>query len=69
VTDHRGDTHHGDRIVLCIGEQLSGIGGAVGATLASAPIKRCRLQMMQTAPDTERLSTGIAAETFDGRGT
>jgi hypothetical protein len=57
VSDHCGRVHHGDRIVLCIGDQLSGIGGAVGADLAVAPIRRCRLQMMQTSPDPERLTT------------
>jgi hypothetical protein len=60
VSDHCGRVHHGDRIVLCIGDQLSGIGGAVGADLAVAPIRRCRLQMMQTSPDPERLTTAIA---------
>jgi FAD dependent oxidoreductase TIGR03364 len=60
VTDHHGATHEGDRIVLCIGDQLTGIGGAVGVDLAAAPVRRCRLQMMQTAPDRQRLATAIA---------
>jgi FAD dependent oxidoreductase TIGR03364 len=60
VTDHRGESHHAERILLCIGDQLKGIGGAVGADLDAAPIRRCRLQMMQTAPDPERLTTAIA---------
>lgn len=60
AVDHTGAVHSGDRVLLCIGDQLKAIGGAVGAALASAPIRRCRLQMMQTAPDAERLSTAIA---------
>lgn len=60
VTDHVGEIYEADRIVLCIGDQLRGIGGTVGLALAAAPIRRCRLQMMQTAPDAERVATAIA---------
>lgn len=60
VTDHCGVRHEGDRIVLCPGDQLTGIGGAVGLDLAAAPIRRCRLQMMQTEPDAEYLATAVA---------
>jgi FAD dependent oxidoreductase TIGR03364 len=60
VVDHLGDRHHGALALLCIGDRLSGLGGRVGAALACAPIRRCRLQMMQTAPTTEHVATAIA---------
>lgn len=60
VIDQRGERHEGTRVILCVGDRLSGIGGPVGAALAEAPLKRCRLQMMQTAPTYERLLTAIA---------
>ena len=60
VVDHLGDRHQGSLALLCIGDRLTGLGGRIGATLAAAPLRRCRLQMMQTAPTTERLATAIA---------
>jgi len=60
AVDHLGRRHEGSAVVLCIGDRLSGLGGRVGATLAAAPLRRCRLQMMQTAPAAERLSTALA---------
>jgi FAD dependent oxidoreductase TIGR03364 len=60
VTDQRGQSYEAERVVLCLGDQLSGIGGAVGADLASALIRRCRLQMMQTMADSEHLTTAVA---------
>jgi FAD dependent oxidoreductase TIGR03364 len=60
VVDHTGHSHPGSVALLCIGDRLSGLGGRVGAALADAPLRRCRLQMMQTAPTTERISTAIA---------
>jgi FAD dependent oxidoreductase TIGR03364 len=60
AVDHLGERHKGDAVVLCIGDRLSGLGGRVGATLAAAPLRRCRLQMMQTAPLDERLTTAVA---------
>jgi FAD dependent oxidoreductase TIGR03364 len=60
VVDHLGGRHSGSLAVLCIGDRLSGLGGRVGAALAGAPLRRCRLQMMQTAPTTEHLTTTIA---------
>ncbi|MGA2836678.1 MAG: FAD-dependent oxidoreductase [Acidimicrobiales bacterium] len=60
ATDHLGDRHGGSVAVLCIGDRLSGIGGRIGAALAAAPLRRCRLQMMQTAPTTEHLTTALA---------
>jgi FAD dependent oxidoreductase TIGR03364 len=60
AVDHLGFHHQGDVVVLCIGDRLSGLGGRVGAALADAPLRRCRLQMMQTAPLGERLTTAVA---------
>jgi FAD dependent oxidoreductase TIGR03364 len=60
VVDHTGHRHQGSLALLCIGDRLSGVGGRVGAALADAPLRRCRLQMMQTAPTTERIATAIA---------
>jgi len=60
AVDHLGDRHEGAAVVLCIGDRLSGLGGRIGATLAAAPLRRCRLQMMQTAPADERLTTALA---------
>ena len=58
--DQLGGRHEGSTVVLCIGDRLSGLGGRIGATLAAAPLRRCRLQMMQTAPADERLTTALA---------
>jgi glycine/D-amino acid oxidase-like deaminating enzyme len=60
VVDHLGDRHYGSVVVLCIGDRLTGLGGRVGSALAGAPLRRCRLQMMQTAPTSEHLTTAIA---------
>ena len=60
VIDQLGDRHQGTLALLCVGDRLSGLGGRIGATLAAAPLRRCRLQMMQTAPTPERLATAIA---------
>ena len=60
AVDHLGDRHEADAVILCIGDRLSGLGGRVGATLAAAPLRRCRLQMMQTAPFDLRLTTALA---------
>jgi FAD dependent oxidoreductase TIGR03364 len=60
VIDQRGDHHQGSLVLLCLGDRLTGLGGRVGAALSAAPLRRCRLQMMQTAPTGERVSTAIA---------
>jgi FAD dependent oxidoreductase TIGR03364 len=60
VTDHRGDDHRASLVLVCPGDAHAGLGGAVGAALAGAPLRRCRLQMMQTAPAPETLATSIA---------
>jgi FAD dependent oxidoreductase TIGR03364 len=60
AVDQLGERHEGSAVVLCIGDRLTGLGGRIGAALAAAPLRRCRLQMMQTAPAAERLSTALA---------
>ncbi len=60
VVDDRGDRHNGTLTLLCTGDRLSGLGGRIGTALAAAPLRRCRLQMMQTAPTGEHLTTAIA---------
>jgi FAD dependent oxidoreductase TIGR03364 len=60
VIDHTGTIHRASLVLLCIGDRLSGLGGKIGAELATAPLRRCRLQMMQTAPAPERVTTAIA---------
>jgi FAD dependent oxidoreductase TIGR03364 len=57
AVDHTGARHHADLVVLCTGAAHSGVGTA---HLAAAPLRRVRLQMMQTAPDPERLTTSVA---------
>ncbi|MGH9016905.1 MAG: TIGR03364 family FAD-dependent oxidoreductase [Acidimicrobiales bacterium] len=60
VVDHLGGHHRGSVVLVCAGDALSGLGGAVGAALAAAPLRRCRLQMMQTAPAEQTLTTSVA---------
>jgi FAD dependent oxidoreductase TIGR03364 len=57
VRDHTGEWHRGDLVVLATGAALTGI---AGAELSAAPIRRCRLQMMQTEPLGEELTTSVA---------
>jgi FAD dependent oxidoreductase TIGR03364 len=57
VTDHAGETHDADLVVLATGDVYSGI---AADHFASAPLRRCRLQMCQTAPFATTLTTSIA---------
>jgi FAD dependent oxidoreductase TIGR03364 len=57
VRDHTGQWHFGNLVILATGAALTGIGGD---HLSAAPIRRCRLQMMQTAPLGEELTTAVA---------
>ena len=52
VGDHTGEVHRGDLVILCTGDAHE--------RLAGAPLRRCRLQMMQTEPFPERLTTSVA---------
>ena len=60
VVDHTGGRHRGSLAILCIGDRRTGIGGRVGSALEAAPLRRCRLQMMQTGASPERLTTALA---------
>ena len=57
VRDHTGTEWRADLTILCPGAAHSGV---AAPWLATAPLRRCRLQMMQTAPLDERLTTSIA---------
>jgi FAD dependent oxidoreductase TIGR03364 len=57
LTDHTGERHHADLVVLATGDAYNGI---AADHFASSPLRRCRLQMCQTAPFPTRLTTSIA---------
>ncbi|MEV5380531.1 TIGR03364 family FAD-dependent oxidoreductase [Streptomyces nondiastaticus] len=62
VRDDRGELHGGDAVVLCTGAWLGGLARELAPDL---PVRRVRLQMMQTAPLGERLTTSVAdADSF-----
>jgi FAD dependent oxidoreductase TIGR03364 len=60
VRDHTGAWHHGDLVVLCTGATLTGVAGPHLAGFETPPVRRVRLQMMQTRPLGERLTTSVA---------
>src|SRR5215831_8766428 len=60
VRDHTGAWHRGDLVILCPGAAHSGIAGPRLAAAARPPVRRVRLQMMQTAPFPARLTTSLA---------
>ena len=57
VRDDRGELHSGDAVVLCTGAWL---GGLVRELAPELPVRRVRLQMMQTDPLGEELTTSVA---------
>ncbi|QKW06718.1 TIGR03364 family FAD-dependent oxidoreductase [Streptomyces sp. NA04227] len=62
VRDDHGDVHRGDSVVLCTGAWL---GGLVRELAPELPVRRVRLQMMQTEPLGETLTTSVAdADSF-----
>ncbi|MFG2332231.1 TIGR03364 family FAD-dependent oxidoreductase [Streptomyces sp. NPDC048604] len=62
VRDDHGDVHTGDAVVLCTGAWLSGL---VREIAGEVPVRRVRLQMMQTEPLGEALTTSVAdADSF-----
>ncbi|MBE2999367.1 TIGR03364 family FAD-dependent oxidoreductase [Nocardiopsis sp. HNM0947] len=62
VRDDHGDLHEGDHVVLCTGAQL---GGLVRELAPDLPVRRVRLQMMQTEPLETTLTTSVAdADSF-----
>ncbi|WKX70560.1 TIGR03364 family FAD-dependent oxidoreductase [Streptomyces sp. XD-27] len=62
VRDDHGDVHTGDAVILCTGAWL---GGLVKELVPELPVRRVRLQMMQTDPLGEPLTTSVAdADSF-----
>lgn len=57
VHDDRGRTHEADLVLVCAG---AAHGGLVREIAGDLPVRRVRLQMMQTAPWDQRLTTAIA---------
>ena len=61
VRDHTGAWHQCDLVVLCPGAAHTGLAGRYLAARGGASgIRRVRLQMMQTAPMAERITTALA---------
>ncbi|HEY6296995.1 MAG TPA: FAD-dependent oxidoreductase, partial [Streptosporangiaceae bacterium] len=60
VRDHTGAWHQCDLIVLCTGAAFTGVVGRYLSFFARDGVRRVRLQMMQTAPLAEPLSTAVA---------
>ena len=60
VRDHTGEWHHGDLVVIATGANHTGIAGQHLAGYPKSPVRRVRLQMMQTAPFDGRLTTSVA---------
>jgi FAD dependent oxidoreductase TIGR03364 len=60
VRDHTGAWHQCDLVILCPGATFTGVTGRYQAFLARDGVRRVRLQMMQTAPLAERLTTAVA---------
>jgi FAD dependent oxidoreductase TIGR03364 len=60
VRDHTGTWHRADLVVLCPGAAHTGIAGPHLAAFAQPPVRRVRLQMMQTAPLGTQLATSVA---------
>ena len=55
--DHLGARHPGDLVLVCAGAAYDQV---AGGHLAAAPVRRCRLQMLQTAPYPEPVTTALA---------
>jgi FAD dependent oxidoreductase TIGR03364 len=63
VRDDHGDVHHGDAVILCTGAWLGGLVRELAGP--DLPVRRVRLQMMQTDPLGEPLTTSVAdADSF-----
>ena len=60
VRDHVGQWHRGDLVVLCTGAAHTGIAGPHLASYEVPPVRRVRLQMLQTAPFSGVLTTAVA---------
>jgi FAD dependent oxidoreductase TIGR03364 len=60
VRDHTGAWHRADLVVLCPGAAHTGIAAPHLAAFPDPPVRRVRLQMMQTVPLDAELTTSIA---------
>ena len=60
VRDHTGAWHQCDLVILCPGAAHTGVAGRYLARGGVSAVRRVRLQMMQTAPLAERLTTALA---------
>ena len=60
VLDDRGERHRGDVVVLATGAWYRGLLGAHLEPGPAMPLRRVRLQMMQTEPLDEPLTTSVA---------
>jgi FAD dependent oxidoreductase TIGR03364 len=60
VRDQTGVWHRGDLVILCTGAAHSGLVGGHLAGFPAPPVRRVRLQMMQTQPYGRRLTTSVA---------
>ena len=58
VIDHRNEVHAGDRVFLCLGAYLSGFAREL---FESEPVRSVRLQMAETEPLADTLTTSIAS--------
>jgi FAD dependent oxidoreductase TIGR03364 len=60
VRDQTGEWHRGDLVILCTGAAYSGVVARHLASYPAPPVRRVRLQMMQTQPYSGRLATSVA---------
>ena len=60
VRDHTGTWHRADLVVLCTGAAHTGLTGPHLATFDRPPVRRVRLQMLQTEPFDRQLTTSVA---------
>jgi len=57
VRDHTGERYNADLVIVCAGADLTTL---AASHFATAPLKRCRLQMLETSPLMERIHTALA---------
>jgi glycine/D-amino acid oxidase-like deaminating enzyme len=60
VRDHTGRWQRGDLVVVCSGAAHTGLAGPHLAAYPEPPLRRVRLQMLQTRPFPGRLTTAVA---------
>jgi FAD dependent oxidoreductase TIGR03364 len=60
VRDQTGAWHRGDLVVLCTGAAHTGVAGRYLAGYDRPPVRRARLQMLQTEPFDRQLTTSVA---------